>query len=445
MLSKEKVYRVITVVTEAATGYATKVLVQGNAGALTRFANSEIHQNVFDDVTTVTVTVTEGKKASQISTNSYEDDGLQIAVREAIANLAFLPEGVEQPALVSAPDEIVAENFSVDLDRQYDVFSRARLVKQCLETLEPEYKAYGTLSYTNSQIAFGNSSGIKRYARQNSVNFTALVAHSEGGSGYASVNSTDARDFDVIGAFTKAYEKAKLNKNPEDLSPGAYTVVLEPQAVGDLVAYISYIGFSAKSAQDRMSFLTGKLGEKVFDEKVTIIDDCTNPNTMSLPFDFEGSPRQVVPIIERGVAKNLVHDLASAMKDGVTSTGHSVNMPRMGGIPLNLVVTGGEQTLAEIIAHTKQGLLVTRFHYMNPVNARAAELTALTRDGFFRIEDGQIVAAVKNMRFTEGMRNAFNNIEAISRDRQRTSFFLGNYYVPAMKITDFHFTGKASM
>lgn len=445
MLSREQVYHVIDTVTAAATGYATKVLIQGSANALTRFANSEIHQNVFEDITTVTITVTEGKRASQISTNSYDDDGLRIAVREAIANLAFLPEGVEQPALVNAPAEMVADNFNAELDRQYDVFSRARKVKHCIELLEPDYKAFGTLAYNNSQFAFGNSTGIKRYARINSVSFSALVAHSDGGSGFASITSAEVQGFDVTGAFAKAYEKAKLNKNPEDIAPGAYTVILEPQAVGDLMAYMSYIGFSAKSAQDRMSFLTGKLGEKVFDERVTIVDDYTNHNTMSLPFDFEGSPRQVVPIIEKGCAVSLVHDLASAMKDGTVSTGHSVNMPKMGGIPCNLIVTGGEQTLEEILAHTTDGLLVTRFHYMNPVNPREAQLTALTRDGFFRIENGKIVAAVKNMRFTESMLNAFNNIEVISRDRQRTAFFFGNYYVPAMKITDFHFTGKASM
>jgi len=445
MLSKEQLYRVIDLVTTAAQGYATKVLIQGNAGALTRFANSEIHQNVFEDITTVTITITEGKKVSQISTNSYDEAELRTATLEAIANLDLLPEGVEQPALVSAPAEIAAERYSQELAANFDVYSRARLVKQCFGMLEADYKAYGTLSYTHSHIAFGNSTGIKRYASMNNVNFTALVAHSDGGSGYASINSTNASDFNVAAAFTKAYEKAKLNKNPEDLTPGAYTVVLEPMAVGDLVAYMSYIGFSAKSAQDRMSFLTGKLGEQVFDSRINIVDDYTNENTMSLPFDFEGSPRQIVPIIENGIAKGLVYDLAAALKDGVPSTGHSVNMPKMGGIPLNLVVAGGDSTLEDIIAHTKQGLLVTRFHYMNPVNPREAQLTALTRDGFFRIEDGKIVAAIKNMRFTESMLNAFNNIEAISSDRQRTAFFFGNYFVPGMKIRDFHFTGKASM
>jgi len=445
MLSKEQLYRVIDLVTTAAQGYATKVLIQGNAGALTRFANSEIHQNVFEDITTVTITITEGKKVSQISTNSYDEKELRVATLEAIANLELLPEGVEQPALVSAPAEIASERYSTELAAAFDVYSRATLVKQCFDMLLPEYKAYGTLSYAHSYISFGNSTGIKRYAGMNSVNFTALVAHNDGGSGYASINSTNVHDFNVVGAFTKAYEKAKLNKDPEDLMPGAYTVVLEPMAVGDLVAYMSYIGFSAKSAQNRMSFLTGKLGENVFDSRVSIVDDYANENTMYLPFDFEGCPRQIVPLIENGIAKGLVHDLASALEEGVPSTGHSVNMPKMGGIPLNLVVAGGEETLEEIISRTKHGLLVTRFHYMNPVNPREAQLTALTRDGFFRIEEGKIVAAVKNMRFTESMLLAFNNIEAISSDRQRTAFFFGNYFVPGMKIKDFHFTGKASM
>ncbi len=79
---------------------------------------------------------------------------------------------------------------------------------------------------------------------------------------------------------------------------------------------------------------------------------------------------------------------------------------------------------------------------MNPVNPRQGLLTALTRDGFFKVENGEVVAAVKNMRFTESMLAALNNIVEISSDRERTPFFFGNYYVPALKLKEFHFTGK---
>ena len=445
MLSKERLYQVIEIVLDEAKGYDTRVLVQSGIEGLTRFANSEIHQNVLEDRTTVDIVVTQGKKCSRLSTSLYDETELRAAACEAIANLSLLPEGEEQPLLVHAPANIELVEFCAELEAAFSVENRAQLVKQGLAMINADYKAFGALTYELTQIAMGNSTGIRRYVTSNDVNISVLIAHKSGGTGFARGMAGTPTGFDALSYFQKAYHKAQLNQNPIDIDPGAYTVILEPMAVGDIMQYLSYIGFSAKSAQNQASFLTGKLGEKVFGENVTIIDDCTNENTRSLPFDFEGSPRTPVVIVERGVAKGLTYDSASALKDGVKSTGHSVDMPHMGGFPLNIVMAAGEEQLADIIKNTNDGLLVTRFHYMNPVNPRQAQLTALTRDGLFMIENGQIVAAIKNMRFTESIMKAFNNIEAVSSDRERTKFFFGNYYVPALKIKDFHFTGKTSM
>ncbi len=443
MLSKNQIYNIIDIVLRAAQDHDTNVLVQSGTKGLTRFANSEIHQNVFEDSTDITITVTEGRKRSQIMTSRYAEEGLVAAARDAVANLSFLPDGDEQPPLVEGPAEITAESLSQELEQRFTAEGRARLVKQGLDLLDPGYKAYGALSYDVTQLAMGNSKGIKRYALGNEVKCTVLIADDHGGSGYAAAIAYKP-DIDIMDTFRRAHVKAKLNRDPISLEPGAYTVILEPLAVGDILTYLSFIGFSGKSVQNQASFLTGKLGEKLFDEKLTIIDDYTHQDTVSLPFDFEGTPRTKVTLVDHGVAKGVVHDTMSAKKDGVPSTGHSLNQPSFGGIPLNLVVAGGEQTLDEIIKGTKEGLLVTRFHYMNPVNPRQAQLTALTRDGFFKIENGEIVAAVKNMRFTESMLSAFSQIEAIASDHERTGFFFGNYFVPGMKINGFHFTGKTS-
>lgn len=437
-------YNIIDFVLKEASGYDVRVTVRGQAEGLTRFANSEIHQNVFEDVTGVDIVVIEGKKLSRIVTTLYDEEGLRAAVGEAVENLKFLPESELIPPPASEPERIEADEFNEELAKAYDTERRALLVKDCLAMLEEDYLAYGALSYSEVQLALGNSTGIKRYVRANGVSFSALIAGEDGGSGYAEVFSNQLEDLDVKQIFHRSYEKAKMNKNAEQLEPGAYTVILEPLAVGELLTYMAFTGFSAKSVQNKASFLTGRKGQQVFDKRVTIVDDCTNPHTFKLPFDFEGYPRQKVTIIENGVAKDLVYDTLSAMKDGVETTGHSVDSPQMGGMPLNLVMEPGDQSLDEIIANTENGLLVTRFHYMNVVNPRTATLTALTRDGVFKVENGKIVRAVKNMRFTESMLQAFSNIEAISKERARTKTFFGNYYVPALKIRDFHFTGKTN-
>jgi predicted Zn-dependent protease len=226
--------------------------------------------------------------------------------------------------------------------------------------------------------------------------------------------------------------------NPTTIEPGSYTVILEPLAVADLLGYMNYVGFSARSAQLGTGYLTGKIGQKVFGENITIKDDVNNENTMPLYFDFEGYERKVLNIIEKGIVKELAYDVKSAIKDGVETTGHSVGQAGMGGLPLNLVMEGGNETLEGLIKSTQKGILVTRFHYMNVVDPRQALLTALTRDGLFMIEEGKIKSGVKNMRFTESMLMAFNKVVGITSERKKTS----GYYVPAVKIEDFHFTGK---
>lgn len=444
MLNKIETYQIIDTVLSMSAKYDTRVLVQGQAQGLTRYANSEIHQNVFEDVTTVTITIIDGKKRSEQTTTDYSQQGLQIIVDEAIANLEFLPEGTEQPPAVTSPKVLEKDYFNEALAHDYNTMARAQMIRQGLDSLDADYLAYGTLTYTEAQFAFGNSQGVKRFTRNNMVAFTVLISSQAGGSSFASTCSQNPEDIDVLATFRHVAAKAKLNQDPEQLEPGAYTVILEPDAVSGILTYLSFIGFSAKSVQNQISFLSKQKGKQVFDSRISIADDWTNNHTIPVPFDFEGYPRQAVTIIEDGIAKDLIYDTLTAMKDDVETTGHSLNMPAQGGLPLNLVMQGGEQSLEEIIANTKDGILITRFHYMNVVNPRQAILTALTRDGVFRVKDGNIAHAVKNMRFTQNIVEAFNHLLAISSERKRTASFFGNFYVPAVKLSNFHFTGKTN-
>ena len=205
---------------------------------------------------------------------------------------------------------------------------------------------------------------------------------------------------------------------------------------------MSYVGFSAKSVDTGISFLAGKKGQQVFGENISIYDDHTDGNTFSLPFDFEGYERKKLNIIDQGVAKELAYDIRTALKEGVDTTGHGLGEASTGGFPINLIMKNGAKSLEDIIKETDNAILVTRFHYMNVVDPKKALFTALTRDGLYMVKNGQISHAVKNMRFTESMLNAFNKVTAVSKDRKKVPSFFGVSYVPALKIDDFHFTGK---
>ncbi len=442
MLNKEQCYQIIDFIVATAPNYDVRVLINSDAEGLTRYANSTIHQNVFEDLTTVTITVIQGQKRSEQRTTDYSEEGLRRTVAEAVENLAYLPDGGTQPPASREPQFIEAEHYSSELAQACGVKGRALQLKEALAILPPEYQAYGIFTHTDMQLAYGNSLGVKRFVHTNSVRLTVLIADGQGGTGFKALSSRNPGEIDVKEIFAQVLERAKLNVNPVQVEPGAYTVILEPAAVANIMMYLSFTGFSAKSVQARMSFLSGKLGEQVFDERISITDDWHNLHTLPLPFDMEGYPRQKVEIIAQGVARELVYDTLTALADGVNTTGHSVNMPARGGIPLNIIMAGGDKSLEAMIAESDDAILITRFHYMNVINPRQAQLTGLTRDGVFHVKDGKIVGAIKNMRFTESILAAFNKVEAISSDRTAVPSLIGNTYLPAMKLREFHFTGK---
>ncbi len=441
MLDRIDCYNKINYILKRTKDYQTSVLISGQAEGLTRFANSTIHQNVFEDNTEINIQLIKDDKKSEITTSDLTEDGLDLAIGKVKENWVFSPKK-DHPPIVKKP--LLSEVCSCKsaLVKNFGVTNRAEHLKEAFDILPKKYLAYGIYSLTTKLMAYGNSHHVKRYLKYNYVKLNTLISDGNDGTAFYSTLTQNPKDIEVKNIFHKVIKRVKLNNERNSIEPGEYTVILEPSAVANILMYLSFAGFSAKSVQDNYSFLSNKIGEKVFDERVTIVDDWHNHNTMPLPFDMEGFERKTLNIIENGVAKDLAYDSFSASREEVKSTGHSVAMPDRGGIPLNIVMKGGEKSLDQIINETDDGILVSRFHYMNIVNPRTAQLTALTRDGLFKIEDGSISHALENMRFTDSILEAFNNIEDISKERERIPTLIGNYYVPAMKIKNFNFTGK---
>jgi len=179
-------------------------------------------------------------------------------------------------------------------------------------------------------------------------------------------------------------------------------------------------------------------------DNVTITDDGLSLTGIPLPFDFEGVPRQRVTLIDKGVAVGLCYDLATAAKEGKKSTGHALPPSYSGGpVPLHLQLAPGDATVEEMIAALDGGLYVTRFHYVNGyVEPIQAVFTGMTRDGAYWVEGGRIKYAVKNLRWTESMLQAFSNIRMLGREPKLITGGDGEAAVaPAVYFKDFNFTG----
>jgi predicted Zn-dependent protease len=428
----------------------TEVLVTASNKHLTRFAANAIHQNVSEANVTLRVRTVFGRKVGVASGNAPNDEALRKVVKAAATAARFqqdnpdfhsLPE--PQPAQKAGTTE--PPGTFVEATAACTPETRAQSVAAvCALSREEGLQAAGAFSTTAVQILVANSLGVSAYHRSTVAHLLTVIM-SDTSSGFAAATSQDVSELDPEAVGRMAVDKALRSQNPTTIDPGAYTVILEEEAVADMLSTLSYLGFGALAVQEGRSFMNGQFGNKIVGDNITIWDDGHDPRGLVLPFDFEGVPKQRVTLIENGVAKAVVYDSFTAgREEAKSSTGHSLPAPNtMGPLPIHLFMAPGTATKEEMLASTECGIWVTRFHYTNPVHPVKTVLTGMTRDGTFLIEKGQITRPLKNLRFTQSILEAFSQAEMLGKKCKLIKQGWGSLATcaPAAKIHGFSFTG----
>jgi predicted Zn-dependent protease len=307
------------------------------------------------------------------------------------------------------------------------------------------FAAAGAFETLASEVAVVNTEGQFCWAPTTMASLTTVVGGGEGGSGFAERFAPGIDDLDPSAIGRRAADKAVASQAPRDVEPGRFAVVLEPSAVSTLVGFLAWIGFGGRMLLEGRSCLSGREGEHVAAEHVTIYDDAAEAGTLGLPFDFEGVRRERVALIDHGVFQGGVYDLRTARLAGRQATGHALPPPNPEGpFPLNLFMEPGDADVDRMVADTERGLLVTRFHYSNVVHPVESTITGMTRDGTFLIEHGEIAHPVKNLRFTQSILDALRDTSAVGRDTELASeFFFSASRVPALRADAFNFSGRS--
>jgi predicted Zn-dependent protease len=378
-----------------------------------------------------------GKKHAAVSTNDLSDESLRRAVEQSEALAKLSPDDPEvMPGL--GPQTYVPVNGYFDSTANLSPADRARAA---LTALEPARKAgdlnaAGFIIVNAGANALGNGKGLFAYNRSTNANYTLTVRTADGtGSGWAGAEHPDWKQLDFPGLAAHAIEKARLSRNPVAIEPGKYTVILEPQAVGDLVQLMGG-SLAARSADEGRSAFTkqgggNKIGEQIVDKRVTIFSDPQDPQLLAQPYDGSGLPLKRQVWVENGVLKQLFYSRFWAQKQGKEPTGG----------PNSVKMMGGTTSMDEMIKSTPRGILVTRLWYLRQVDPRTILYTGLTRDGTFLIENGKISKAIKNFRFNESPLFMLNNVEAIGPAVRIGGTEQGGPIVmPAIKARDFNFT-----
>jgi predicted Zn-dependent protease len=297
-------------------------------------------------------------------------------------------------------------------------------------------QAAGFLQVDAGVSAIGNSAGMFLYHRGTKSNYTLTVRTADGtGSGWAGAEEPKFAAIDFAGIGAQAIEKAELSRNPVAIEPGRYTVILEPQAVGDLVSLVAFYADARAADEGRSPFVKqgggNKIGEKIADARVSLYSDPYDPKILGDPFDGEGFPLTRRNWIDKGVLTEMQYGRFWAKKQNKQPTGGANN----------IVLAGGSTSRDAMIAGTQRGILVSRLWYLREVDPRTLLYTGLTRDGTFLIENGKITKAIKNMRFNESPLFMLNNIEALGpQSRVAGIEALIPCVMPLLKAKDFNFT-----
>jgi PmbA protein len=420
---------------------------------LARFAGSEVHQPTLIENVVVTLRVVRDTRAGVATTNKVDGDGLAELARRAAEAADSAPADETFPGL-AAPAEPPAVEGVDEHTARLGPDDQARLAAAAIEAAGA-VPAFGYFTSAVTELAVASSTGLAVEQRMTDAS-ALVVAADEGRSGYAEQSAWRASEVDPAAVASEAAAKAERTAGSKEIEPGTYRAVLEPYAFADLIEYFAHDSFGALGLLEERSYLSGRLGQKVFDEKVSIADDSLDARGLPKAFDFEGTPKQRVELIENGVAHSVVWDRETAARagNGARSTGHAPppDLGDWGPLPYALSIAPGKaESVEELAELVGDGIYITRLHYLGVVHPREGVITGMTRDGTFRIRNGKIAEPLVNLRFTVPVPELLHEVYGLTRDVKlvNSQNFYGERYpygvlAPAVASAKFAITGAGS-
>lgn len=431
----------------------TEVVFQAQNYGLTRFAESVIHQNMAEEDAIVSVRVALGQRLGTSATNQFDEEGLRQAVNRAVQQAELNEPNPDFPGF-ARPEPLgsVSGPTSYEITATAGPEDRAELVGRLVQTVgQAGFEAAGAVcngSYTSAVMTSHGQSAYQMETRSHGLTVVNRPGMAGFGTGYAEWYGRDFSQFDPAAIGREAAAISALNHDSQPVDPGEYTVILSPTAVGMLLYYLSWMSFHARAVHSRQSFLTGRWNEQVLSDKLSIWDDALDGSGYGIPFDWEGRPKQRVDIITQGQARNVVYDSFTAAKAGRKSTGHALTPLRdryySSPLPEHLVMASGDATIEDMIASTEHGIWINHLWYVREVHFGKTIVTGMTRDGTFLIEKGKVTRALRNLRFTQNISEAFRHVEMVGRDLHLAEQFIGSSRTPALKLSRFTIAGSSS-
>jgi predicted Zn-dependent protease len=447
MLTKEQAQKIIAKALSFSTFPECDISLNSSERAFIRFALNDVTTSGFTVEQSLSISSVRDGQSGSTRVDEFDDDALREAVKRSEQLAMIAPPNPERVPPLEKQKYPDFENYAASTAgaRNQAMIPHIRAIIDGAKA--NKLVAAGFFERSAETAAVANKQGNFGYGRATDAGLSATLRNAAGtSSGWASQPAVLIETIDGAAVAKTAIDKCLRWKEPRRLDPGKYTVILEPTATGDLVQMMGF-GMQARAAEEGRSFLSkpggGTMaGEKLFPEFVTLRSDPFNRLYSSLPwgggggFGFGGGggggglPAEPITWIENGVVKNLFYDRYWAAKAGKQPT----------PFPNRLVLEGGGKSLDQLIAGVDRGLLVTRFWYIRVVNPRSMQVTGLTRDGVFLIEQGKLSAPVMNFRFNQSPVEMLKNTVAMGTPIRVRGGEGQGMIAPAMVVKDFSFT-----
>ncbi len=451
---RERAHQIFSMVKEfAREANEVEISLVTNIGEYLRFGNNELGQSQYSKSRNLSVRVASGKKQARSTTGRLEKSQVEKTVQKALAQARTALEDLDYLPMLGPqkyhPEERYHEN-TVEAPAE----QKAAGVGYAMDLAKKNgLLASGVLGTSADHIWMLNTSGLEASYKGTSGYFSLTMDADNGNqTGYALSTFADIRELNPQEVAETALERAHLNKNQTEITPGKCDVVIDPYAWSEVPLFLTVSAsagytpdFGMRQYKEGRSYLSGRLGEKIMGENITVEDDVNSPLQTGPPFDGEGYAKSKLGLVEDGILRNLASSRISAHKyPDAEPTGHELPLPNpLGELPTNLVIRGRGATRSpeRLVEELDKGLLITRFWYVREVEPRTKTLTGMTRDGTFLVENGEIKRPVKNLRFNQSLLELLSKLEGFSEPvRNLSAFGQATIVQPGVLARDFNFT-----
>lgn len=430
-----------------------------------RYAASRLMEAKSDCVlgTRLRVILDEGRMGSA-STTELSAKGIDQVIEDAVA-VAHSSRPTHYrafPEPTKLKTESLAPRLSYSSVRQMmkEPESAIEHVNLQIDTALDQHKTIDNVSGSNAlydeTYAVVSSQGMALGASGTKFS-VAHTTHLEGPSGaepvsgYSWFDSRDATSFDPEAVAIESADMALASAEPIMIDEGKFDVIWNPYTWSEMLSYVLGRAITCRSVQDGVSFYADKVGEKVADETLGLVDNPHDPTGLfSAPFDDEGTPTEEMPLIKEGILHNFLADSFFATRDVSVAKPNGHAFRRFNYIhtladpmptPSNLELRGTETTdLDKLIEDVKHGLIVSRIWYTYPVSPIIGDFTGNLRSGMFMIENGEITRPIRQKRFFDNFPEMLQRVDGIANNsRQVTPWFGVNVTAPSILTRDVKF------